>query len=264
MKIKYLGTAAAEGIPAVFCDCERCCMARAAGGKEIRMRSGALIDGVLKLDFGPDTYAGMLRFGLSFAELSHILITHSHEDHFTPQDICYIHPPYSHRKGALHVYGNERVGEGMMGCDGEKLTFTRVRPFESFEAAGYRVTPLEAVHAQGEEALFYRVEKDGKAVLYAHDTDEFTEADMAYLEGKHHDLISLDCTNGELELDYIGHMGAADNLRMRERLMKIGAADEKTIFVANHFSHNGVVPIGELENLLPGFVIAFDGMEISV
>ncbi len=33
MKLKYLGTAAAEGIPALFCRCEMCAYARKAGGK---------------------------------------------------------------------------------------------------------------------------------------------------------------------------------------------------------------------------------------
>ena len=55
MKLKYLGTAAAEGIPALFCRCEMCAYARKAGGKEIRRRAGALLDGTLKLDFGPDS-----------------------------------------------------------------------------------------------------------------------------------------------------------------------------------------------------------------
>ena len=33
MKIKYLGTAAAEGVPAIFCDCETCRYVRKHGGK---------------------------------------------------------------------------------------------------------------------------------------------------------------------------------------------------------------------------------------
>ena len=41
-------------------------------------------------------------------------------------------------------------------------------------------------------------------------------------------------------------MGAQDHLRMREKLLANGAADEHTIFVANHFSHNGLVPHEEL------------------
>ena len=264
MELMYLGTAAAEGVPAMFCDCERCRKARAAGGKEIRMRSGALIDGKIKLDFGPDAYAGMLRFGLSFVGVEHILITHSHEDHFAPNDLSCIHPPYSHRDAPLTVYGNAKIGKELKNCDGKELIFREVKPFETFTVDGYHVTPLEAVHAFGEQALFYRIEKDGKAILYAHDTDEFTDADMEYLRGKRNDLISLDCTNGELEMDYIGHMGASDNLRMREKLIAIGAADEKTVFAANHFSHNGILPYEELEKLLPGFVISYDGMKICV
>lgn len=36
MKIKYWGTGASEGLPAVFCDCENCQKARRLGGKNIR------------------------------------------------------------------------------------------------------------------------------------------------------------------------------------------------------------------------------------
>ena len=42
MKLQYLGTAAAEGWPALFCTCDNCARARAAGGKNIRTRRKAL------------------------------------------------------------------------------------------------------------------------------------------------------------------------------------------------------------------------------
>ena len=35
MKLKYLGTAAAEAIPAIFCSCATCIQARATGGKDV-------------------------------------------------------------------------------------------------------------------------------------------------------------------------------------------------------------------------------------
>lgn len=44
MKIKYLGTAAAEGVPAIFCRCEVCRKSKAAGGRNIRTRSQSIID----------------------------------------------------------------------------------------------------------------------------------------------------------------------------------------------------------------------------
>ena len=38
---------------------------------------------------------------------------------------------------------------------------------------------------------------------------------------------------------YIGHMSFWDNVDVKNRMIKMGVADEKTIFVSNHFSHNG-------------------------
>lgn len=44
MRFQYLGTAAAEGFPAIFCNCEYCQNARRLKGKNIRTRSQAIID----------------------------------------------------------------------------------------------------------------------------------------------------------------------------------------------------------------------------
>ena len=55
MKIQYLGTAAAEGYPALFCECENCTKAKQLGGKNIRSRSQALIDDKLLIDYNADT-----------------------------------------------------------------------------------------------------------------------------------------------------------------------------------------------------------------
>ena len=62
MRIRYLGTAAAEGFPAVFCNCAACKMARELG--ELRTRSQALIDETLLVDLPPETYYHTVRFGI--------------------------------------------------------------------------------------------------------------------------------------------------------------------------------------------------------
>ena len=87
MKLKYLGTAAAEGVPAVFCNCAHCTYAREKGGREVRTRSGALVDGVIKIDFPPDAYMQMLLHGLDYSKLDHILITHTHSDHYSVSEL---------------------------------------------------------------------------------------------------------------------------------------------------------------------------------
>ena len=51
MKLKYLGTAAAEGYPAMFCDCENCRKAWIEKGRNIRRRSQAITDSELPIDF---------------------------------------------------------------------------------------------------------------------------------------------------------------------------------------------------------------------
>ena len=62
MKIQYLGTAAAEGIPAIFCECETCKKTRERGGKNIRTRSQALIDDKILIDLPADTYLHFLQY----------------------------------------------------------------------------------------------------------------------------------------------------------------------------------------------------------
>ena len=286
MLLKYLGTAAAEAAPALFCQCGHCRYARRVKGREIRTRSGAILDGVIKIDFGPDSYLHELKYDLDYSKVHTLLITHSHEDHFDiPEVLCRrevcAHLPEG--DPPMTVYGNARIGEMLENRMGSMLAFHQLHTFETVSCEGYDVTPLQAVHclnhkARGEYPVIYRgteysrweeafiflIEKDGKAILYAHDTDELTEENIRFLSGKRLNLVSLDCTNGYLNVTYIGHMGAGDDLNMRGRLIECGAADKNTVFVANHFSHNGLKPFGELEALMPGFVVAYDGLEISI
>ncbi|MDR0856754.1 MAG: hypothetical protein LBM78_05035, partial [Clostridiales bacterium] len=87
MKIRYMGTAAAEGIPAMFCACDTCRRALAAGGKNVMTRSQALIDDDLVVDFAADTYMHFLQAGKTLAGLKYALITHSHGDHVSFDDL---------------------------------------------------------------------------------------------------------------------------------------------------------------------------------
>ena len=82
MKLKFLGTAAAEAAPALFCDCDYCEKARKAGGKNIRTRSQSVINDELLIDFPADTYLHVLHQGLPLHKIYHCIITHSHQDHF--------------------------------------------------------------------------------------------------------------------------------------------------------------------------------------
>lgn len=284
MKLQYFGTAAAEAIPALFCCCETCVNARKTGGKEIRMRASAMIDDRLMIDFGPDAYRQMIASGHDWYPLTSLFITHSHEDHIDPGNLFCRRPGFSHLpegQPPLIVYGNENVRKLIEPALCDEILFQRMIPFRPVTVEGYKVTALEAVHCidddcgtcpvefegkkhmRSEEALFYLFEKDGKSILYAHDTDEFSVDDLEYLKGRRIDIISLDCTNSSIESRYIGHMGAKDNLRMREKLLANGAADGHTQFISSHFSHNGYTDFANMQERLPGFTIAYDMLTVE-
>ena len=274
MKIRYLGTAAAEGIPALFCACEKCQKARKLGGKNIRMRAQALIDDALLLDLGPDLLAHSLRFRIDLTRLQHCLITHNHEDHFYEDSLHYIRrgcfsmPP---ENWIFRVYGNHAIFQRVTAISASscgQLQGICVEPFKPFAVGPYTVTALKALHGS-EDPYIYAISDGSKALLYAHDSDIFPEETWEYIQtqGLRFDLVSLDCTEGAMEdIPYQGHMCLGYNRRCKEKLLEIGAADAHTIFVSNHFSHNGkdacyddYAPQAEKAGLLT----SYDGMEIE-
>ena len=60
-------------------------------------------------------------------------------------------------------------------------------------------------------------------------------------------------------------MSVGSNLRTSTRMKKEGIADGNTVFVLNHFSHNGGQTYDELIEAITntGFVVAYDGKEIA-
>ena len=274
MKIRYLGTAAAEGLPALFCSCDTCKKARALGGRNIRMRAQALIDDMLLLDLGPDLLAHSIRFGIDLTTLQHCLVTHNHEDHFYEDNLNYIRrgcfstPP---ENWVFRVYANTEITQTVAAIGASssgQLEGICVEPFCPFAIGKYTVTALKALHG-AKDPYVYIISDGKKTLLYAHDSDIFPDETWAYLResGIRFDLVSMDCTEGAMEsIPYQGHMCLGYNRILRQKLMEIGAADEKTIFVSNHFSHNGkaacyndYAPLAEKD----GILTSYDGMEIE-
>lgn len=277
MKIKFLGTAAAEGIPAFMCNCDVCTESRKKGGKNLRTRSQAMLDDDLMLDMPPDTFAHIQANGIDTLKIKHWLLTHNHTDHFYPKEL-----PFT-RNGNFAHYSDSWHGIDFYGsidfksdfdsfvCDEEHKKYIRFNPCEAFvpfKAGDYTVTPLKAKHGT-DNPLIYSVSKNGKHLLYAHDTGPFFDEVWDYLRSSEivYDLVSLDCTAGaKWDYDYPMHMCLGWDTECRDRLISIGAADKSTVFVLNHFSHNGpdtvydsFKPIAEKQ----GFIASYDGMEIE-
>jgi phosphoribosyl 1,2-cyclic phosphate phosphodiesterase len=290
MIIIYIGTAASEGLPALFCQCPVCCSARKNGGHEFRGRAGICVNGRLLIDIPPDINYGAAHAGVSLPDIADLIVTHSHEDHFDAYELSTRRTPvYCVRRpdenSNLRVFGNRRTGEklslyvpgaetGSAVTDG--VIFTYAPMFEPIEtAAGITATPLPASHDRNEECRMYLLEESNntcsKRFLYGHDTGLFPNETIEFLRGKRCDLISLDCTNVMQNGEHY-HMGLPADIKMKQKLNEIGAADANTRFILNHFSHNGFIDGGKHYSLAEfeetaakaGFSVSYDGMKVVI
>ncbi len=277
MKLQYLGTAAAEGIPAIFCECETCVKSRQAGGRNIRTRSQALIDDTLLVDFPPDTYMHLLTYNFPLSQIKSCLLTHSHYDHLYIDDLVMRKNGFSHipNKEPL-VFYSDKSGFDMIsnikantGTTDEIVKVNQIELYREFDVEGYKVTALRAAHAESSSPVVYLIEKDGKTLFYSNDTSEYPDESMEYLKSlkKPIDLISFDCTEACSDTNYVGHLTLNRCIALRDELIRMGAADENTVFVLNHFSHNGKdVLYDDFKKIASehNFEVSYDGMIIEV
>lgn len=274
MKLKYLGTAATEGIPAPFCNCKICAEARVLRGRELRSRSQALVNDKLLIDFNADTFMHSWLHGFDLYKVRHCIITHIHSDHFYPDDLRNLYPGFVEWDDGtppFRLYGSADLKpllEPVFESARENLEFVELTAFETVKILDMTVTPLKASHGT-KNPFIYIIEQGGKTMLYGNDTGNFPQATWDYLDATkpRFDLISLDCTEGAFEeIDYNEHMCLGLNKKVRDEMCAHGFVDGNTVTVLQHFSHSGkdvlyrdMVPAAEKE----GMLISYDGMEIE-
>lgn len=275
MKLHFYGSAASEGVPALFCECEHCEKLRKKGGKNLRTRTSAQIDEELLIDCSIDLYAQTLFRGLDMRKINTILVTHSHQDHFLPVSLTQIRPPmaYYSRPRKLDLYANkttlsqlEQLPESDHKTPLEDyIRMHSVASFDEFVCGEYTVKALPASHDPREDCLLFILQKQDKTLLWGHDTGILREDVWQVLQNYRFDCVVLDCTMVEESGVFLNHMGLPDDIQVRQRMLREGMATQNTIFVATHFAHafdpdhDRITPIFA-EN---GFIAAYDGLTIE-
>ncbi|MGN7360302.1 MBL fold metallo-hydrolase [Paenibacillus sp. SAF-054] len=272
MRIRFLGTAAFEGIPSLFCRCGLCLKARETGGKEIRSRTSVLLDEDLKIDFPPDTFMHMVHGGLDLEQVKDLIFTHSHSDHLYAEDLAARLPGYAQSGAhAVQVYGNDAVllrikqtldfNGGVQG----KFQLNRARPFERTELQTAVIVPLPASHDPIENCLIYYIEKDGKSILYGHDSGWFPKETWAWLQNKQLDLAVLECTMGRIDYRK-SHMNIDAVLETKQQFEASGMLKPDAAIVVTHFSHNAQLSHTDLTEIFAphGIQVAYDGMMLDL
>lgn len=284
MELLFLGTAASEGFPNAFCACVNCERARELGGRNLRKRSAALIDGVLLCDLGPDLMAAAIAHDVSLAGVRWCVQTHEHQDHLDPSHLISRSPhcgvldapllTWYASHGALRraaaALGEEMPRDGLLDPEiGRRLNVLAcpIDPGESFTSGPYRITAVPATHGRGISPLLYVIERDGRAIFYATDTGPLPELAWDVLRGwgGSLDLVVLDHTFG-LKDRATGHMNAKQFreqiVRMRdERLLSAGCT-----VIAHHLGHHSHPDHDTLVALAAGwgYEVAYDGLRVNV
>lgn len=290
----FLGTGAAEAIPAFFCRCEYCEHARKHGGKDVRSRASFRLDPFVHIDLGPDLFYQMTKTGLDVCDLSDVLISHTHSDHMNLFELflkdcavvsngskpVHIYVSETAYPWAVHMFRTAVLGDYAHDEEGlqkwqERFPIIPLPYGEQVEIAGYAVTPLKGTHGgygDGEIAANYLITlKDGRTFYYAVDTGYFYEETFDFLKKVKLDILVMECTFGgdESRGERVkGHLDVINFNLVLERLLENGTIDPETKVYATHINHKHPLYHEELQERfnqtapIP-VIVAYDGFAIT-
>lgn len=281
MRFTFLGTGAAEGYPALFCNCVNCSEARRLGGPNLRKRSAALINDDLLIDLGPDLIASIQQFGIDLTTIRYILQTHSHSDHLDANNITCRLPGYTSTQlppvewyagetvfaAAAHMLWQEQLSHEDLAA--AKLSLHPVEPGRQFEVGPYRVSSIPATHGGENEPCMLHLIGDGRStIFYCTDTGPLSEEAwrLLHADGRVIDLVAMDETMGIGGEPDPEHLNMESFLQQLERMRAEGLLAPTARIFAHHISHerNPIHP--KLSEIFApyGVEIPYDGLTIEL
>ncbi|RMD58925.1 MBL fold metallo-hydrolase, partial [Candidatus Parcubacteria bacterium] len=176
MRIQFLGTGAAEGIPAMGCHCDHCTRAKQVGGRLIRHRTAVLfsLKGYeLLLDTPPDIRGLLDASGVR--TINGIFVTHEHFDHAAGLE------EFQYWPGSVDLFAEPRVYRRLIrdywGDQLPEITFHfALRPGVAVRFNDFFFTPFEVRHNvpcfglviyEGERRIVHAADSDKRLSNYA-------------------------------------------------------------------------------------------------
>jgi phosphoribosyl 1,2-cyclic phosphate phosphodiesterase len=232
------------------------------------------------IDITPDIMLHKRLYSLDLTVVDTLCITHSHTDHLNIADLCFRstkHYVTIPNEKPIAVYANKKscevIKKGMVFDFGlpedDSLSIQVISAKNIIQSAELKVIPINARHDTKEDCLFYLIQEGELAFIQINDSglpgEEFELALTEALGGRKLSAVSMDCTFC-LEAGKASHMGVAENITLKKRLLYASLANEKTLFFANHFSHNGHASHKKLSEALSphGIAPAHDGMVLNL
>ncbi len=255
MDLLFTGTCAADFSPLLKTTFSK------AFDRDARRSSGLLLDRHLQIDCGYHTVEALEILNIPLSDITDVLITHIHPDHFLPEKIEQI--ASAPRKEKLRVWMHRDAIEefSLPNCDVRGL-----EALQSVTIGEYEITPLDANHT-GHPLHFY-IECGDKKLFYGCDGAWLLNKSYYFLKEKHLDLMILDGTVGDYEGDYrMAEHNSIPMIRlMLPSLYTAGVIDKHTQIWLSHIAPSLHKSHAETEKLLQpdGLHIAYDGMELKL
>lgn len=254
MRIKFLGTGAAEGIPAINCDCAHCTRARNEGGKLVRERNTILfsLPGYELLIECPPEIRGLINKH-QITKLDGILVTRSRYDHIGGIK------EFEYWPGGLDFLADEHLFETIKREHWTEALNAIMFHIPYYSGAslyfsGFSIIPFAA---RRQQPIFGISVKEGDTrVIYTSDTPA-RMTNYARRVMWQCDLLIVNTPT--FDKIYENHITAIEALELKERV-------DAQQMVLTYIGHENK-PHDELEKFvshLPGVTVAYDGMVIEV
>jgi len=243
MKIRFLGTGAADWLGV-----------DARG--EIRRKTSTLIGSTLLIDLTEEIF-DMIP---PDAQITDVIFTHSHPDHFSEKAIEQLKPRrvYAHKSWA-----------GEIQAEGVEIVPLRIG--EWVRAGEYRILPMPSNHStrrQYEKTLHYVIRQEDTDFLYATDGAWLLNKELKLMQGMTLSGVAFDATIGDdCPGDYrVFEHNSIEMVRlMSDTMRKTGLLKEEAKIFLTHLARTLHPSQAELEARTEApFIVCFDGMEAEI
>ncbi len=229
---------------------------------DARRAASVLIDGHLVIDCGPHAADALQIVGKEAKDITDIVITHLHGDHFVPENIERL---ASAKGEPLNVWASEDAAIPYI----KNVNIVRMKKFESYGlTSDIKITGLSANHDPQTAPQHLLFEKNGKKLFYGCDGAWLMTETFNYLKHKMLDAMILDATVGDYEGDF--RMAEHNSIPMIRLMLpslktKDIITDTTKIYLSHiaprlHKTHAETVELVKND----GFIVACDGLSIEI
>ena len=207
------------------------------GEPGVRGSTSSLLNGRILIDCGTTGLRNLQTNGIDFGAVETLLMTHSHCDHFQPEQITELARTPG-RTQPLRIYAAREVLARLP--EGAEFDKHELAPGLRIQLGELNVTALPANHltdVPSEQAYHFLFESAAGSLLYALDGAGLTKREWLLLDGIKLDWIVIDCTMAE-EGDWriFEHNDRTMVRHLLATFRNCGMIDETTRIVLNHLA----------------------------